>query len=418
MSWKSEFNRRAFLKSAGLASAIGTTLPSTLGAAAAKAANGASNFFVPKVYRDLGIRPFINAAGTYTTLTASLQPKEAVAAAEQAAMAHVSLPELHQAVGARIAQLLECEAALVTAGAAAALTLGTAACVAGKDTRLIRQIPDMTGVTKTEVIIQKSHRYGYDHAVRNVGVKMVEVETREELLNAAGPRTAMMLFFNAADPKGQVRAEEFVALGKKLGVPTFNDAAADTPPLDRLKLYTRMGFDLVTFSGGKGLRGPQCSGLLLGRKDLIEAAYLNGNPHSDSVGRIAKVGKEEIVALLYAVEAYVKRDQQAEWEEWERRIKYIGDMVLKVPGTEVESYTPEIANQVPHLRIKWDPAKVKATGGEITRELRDGNPRIELRPGLDNEGGAKIEVAVWMMQPGEHRVVGRRIREVLTKAAA
>ncbi len=419
MSWRSEWNRRAFLKGAGLASFLGTVMPNSLGAAAAKVTANGANFFVPKVYRDLGVRPFINAGGTFTTLSASLQPREAILAQEQAAMAHVSLPELQAAVGARIAQLLECEAALVTSGAAAALTLGAAACVAGKDQKAIRQIPDLTGLQKTEVLIQKSHRYGYDHAVRNVGIKMIEVETREELLAAAGRQTAMMLFFNANDPKGKIHAEEFVALGKKLGVPTFNDAAADTPPPERLKLYTKMGFDLVTFSGGKGLRGPQCSGLLLGRKDLIEAAYLNGNPHSDSVGRLAKAGKEEIVGLLYALEAFLKRDHKAEWAEWERRAKYISEQVAKVNGVEVEQYIPEIANQVPHLAIRWDPDKVKLTSREVVQALRDGTPRIELRPGSESQSKPpRVDVGVWMMQPGEHRVVGRRLREVLSKSAA
>ncbi len=417
MSWKAEWNRRAFLKGAGLASLLSTVMPNSLGAAAARAVQGATNFFVPKVYRDLGVRPLINAAGTYTTLSASLQPREVVLAMEEAARAHVSIPELQAAVGARIAQLLECEAALVTAGAAAALTLGTAACVAGKNQEAIRRIPDTAGL-KNEVIIQKTHRYGYDHAVRNVGIKMVEVETREELLAAAGPRTAMMLFFNANDPKGKIHAEEFVALGKKTGVPTFNDAAADTPPPERLKMYTKMGFDLVTFSGGKGLRGPQCSGLLLGRKDLIEAAFLNGNPHSDSVGRGAKVGKEEIIGLLYAVEAYLKRDHKAEWDEWERRAQYIADTVTKVKGVEAERFVPEIANQVPHLAIRWDPARVKLTNQQVVKALREGEPRIELRPSSErSDPSHRIEVGIWMLQPGEDRIVARRIREVLSKAA-
>lgn len=419
MSWKTEWNRRVFLQTAGLASFLGTALPGKLGANAKKAVNGASTFFVPKVYRDLGVRPFINGGGTYTVLSASMQPKEVLAAQEQAGMAHVSLPELHQAAGARIAQLLECEAALVTSGAAAALLLGTAACVAGKDQRLIRQIPDLTGVQKTEVIIQKSHRYGYDHAVRNVGVKFIEVETREELLNAAsGGRVAMMLFFNANDPKGKIHAEEFVALGKKIGVPTFNDAAADAPPPERLKMYMKMGFDLVTFSGGKGLRGPQCSGLLLGRKDLIEAAYLNGSPHSDSIGRGCKVGKEEIIAIVTALEAFLKRDHQADFEEYERRATHIVETVTKVPGVEAEKYVPEIANQVPHVKVAWDPAKVKLTKREVVQALRDGNPRIELRPdGERGDGPPQVHIGVWMMQPGEHRVVARRLREVLAKGA-
>lgn len=418
MGWTADWNRRAFLQGVGLASFLNTAIPNAFGAQAAKKVQAASTFFVPKVYRDLGIRPFINAAGTYTTLSASLQPREVLLAQEQAGLAHVDIPELQKAAGARIAELLECEAALVTTGAAAALLLGTAACVAGKDPAAIRRIPDLTGLQKTEVIIQKSHRYGYDHAVRNTGVRMIEVETREELLAAAGPQTAMMLFFNANDPRGKIHAAEFVALGKQLQVPTMNDAAADTPPPERLKMYPKMGFDLVAFSGGKGLRGPQCSGLLLGRKDLIEAAFLNGSPYSDSVGRAAKVGKEEIIGLLHAVESYLKRDHKAEWAEWERRCAYIIDMVKKVPGVEAERYVPEIANEVPHVRVHWDMAKVNATSRNVALALREGTPRIELRPGSDHDAPVpELHVGVWMMQPGEHRVVARRLREVLSKAA-
>ncbi len=174
---------------------------------------------------------------------------------------------------------------------------------------------------KSEVIIQKTHRYGYDHAVRNCGIKMIEVETAEELEKAVNERTAMMLFFNDADPKGKIKIDEFIALGKKHGIPTFNDAAADVPPTENLSKYTKMGFDLVTFSGGKGIRGPQSAGLLLGRKELIEAARLNCSPNSDSIGRGMKVNKEEMVGMMVAVEMYLKRDAAKEWKEWERRAK-------------------------------------------------------------------------------------------------
>jgi L-seryl-tRNA(Ser) seleniumtransferase len=179
-----------------------------------------------------------------------------------------------------------------------------------------------------------------------------------------------------------------------------------------------MGFDLVAFSGGKGLRGPQCSGLLLGRKDLVEAAFLNGSPFSDSIGRGAKVGKEEIVGLLTALELFLKRNHAAEWAEWERRVKYIADTVTKVPGVTAEREVPEIANQVPHLAIRWDPSKVRLTNRQVALELREGNPRIELRPGSDREVTPPLlHVGVWMMQPGEHVVLARRLREVLEKGA-
>ena len=205
------------------------------------------------------------------------------------------------AVGKRIAKLLHCQAALVTSGCASALSLSTAACVAGKDPGTDPPLPDTTGM-KNEVLVQKTHRVGYDHAIRNAGVKMIEVETREELENAINDRTAMMFFLNFADPRGKIHHEEFVAIGKKHNVPTLIDAAADVPPVENLWRYTKMGFDLVGFSGGKGLRGPQSAGLLLGRKDLIEAARLNNSPNGDTLCRTNKVNKEEIIGMLVALE--------------------------------------------------------------------------------------------------------------------
>jgi L-seryl-tRNA(Ser) seleniumtransferase len=394
-------NRRGFLQTLATVPGIGALVPASLLAKPSKR----------DIYKELGIRPLINAAGTYTTLSASLIPREVVEVIEAASRQYVSIPELHEAVGKKIAERLSCEAALVTCGAASALTLGTAACVAGKDQEKIRRLPDTTGM-KNEVLIQKAHRYGYDHAVRNVGIKMIEVESREELERAANDRTAMMLFFNAADPKGQIKVEEFAQLGKKLNIPTFNDAAADCPPVENLTKYTKMGYDLVTFSGGKGLRGPQCSGLLLGRKDLIEAAVLNNNPYSDSVGRTNKVGKEEIIGMWAALEYFLKQDHQAVWRDWEKRCKTVGDLVGSVKTIKTEVFVPEIANAIPHLRITWDFAALGITPRDVVKQLREGEPRIEVRPGARDS----IEVAVWMLDPGQEHIVGKRIREILKKA--
>ena len=362
-------------------------------------------------FKELGIKPFINAAGTYTTLTASLMQPEVVQAIEYASKQFVHLIELHDAVGQRIASLIGCDAAMVTAGAASALTLGAAACITGANQDFIRRLPDTAGM-KNEVIIQKSHRYGYDHAVRNCGIRFVEVETREELERAVNGRTAMMLFFNSNDPVGKIKAAEFVELGKKHNVPTFTDAAADVPPVDALSRYTKMGFDLVTFSGGKGLRGPQSCGLLLGRKDLIAAARLNGPPNSDTIGRGMKVNKEEYLGMMVTIEQYMKRDHAAEWREWEKRVKVIADSVGPIQGVKTESFVPEIANAVPHLRISWAPGSVKVTPREAVKRLREGDPSIELRPGAKDA----LEVAVWMLQPGEAQIVAKRIREVLKSA--
>src|ERR1051325_11726614 len=369
---------------------------------------------VPKrdYFKELGVRPFINAAGTYTTLTASLMLPEVMEAINYASKVFVPLNELHDACAKRIAEAAGCDAALVSAGAASALTLGTAACMTGSNQEFIRRLPDTTGM-KTEVIIQKSHRYGYDHAVRNCGIRFIEVETVSELEHAIGPKTAMMLFFNANDPVGRIHAAEFRSLGKKHHVPTFNDAAADVPPVENLSKYIKLGFDLVTFSGGKGIRGPQSAGLLLGRKDLIEAARLNASPNSDSIGRGMKVNKEEILGMMVAVEVYVKKDHAAEWRDFEKRIKVIADSVGPVSSVKTETFVPEIANAVPHLRIAWDEAALKITSKEATKKLLEGEPSIELRPGA-KEGS--IEVAVWMLQPNEAQIVARRIREVLKGA--
>lgn len=361
-------------------------------------------------FKELGVRTFINAAGTYTMFTGSLMCPETVQAIQACSKQYCDLVELHRAVGKRIAELVKADAALVTAGAASALTLGTAACIAGTDHELIDRLPETTGI-KSEVIIQKSHRYGYDHSVRACGIRMVEVETAADLEAAVSPRTAMMLFFNANEPLGQIKRAEFVALGKKHNVPTFVDAAADVPPVENLWNYTHMGFDLVTFSGGKGMRGPQSAGLLLGRKDLIEAALLHSSPH-DTMARGQKVNKEEIVGMLAAVENYVNRDHDADWKEWEKRTRVITDSVRGVHSVETEVWIPEIANHVPHLKVRWDSSVVKISVPEVVKRLREGDPSIEVVPGSHDE----LTIGVWMMQPGDAQIVARRVREVLQAA--
>jgi len=394
-------DRRSFLQTAAGLPLIGSLISSVAAARTPKR----------DYFRELGVRTFINAAGTYTVLTASLMPPEVKEAWEYASRKYCSLIELHDAVGRRIAELIGCEAAMVTAGAASALTLGTAACITGTNPDFIRRLPDTTGM-KNEVIIQKSHRFGYDHAVRNCGVRLIEVETVEELERAINERTAMMLFLNANEPVGKIKAAEFAQLGRKHNIPTFNDCAADVPPVENLSKYLKMGFDLVTFSGGKGLRGPQSAGLLLGRKDLIEAARLNASPYADTIGRGMKLNKEEILAMMVAVESYLKRDHAADWREWERRVKLIADYVSSVPGVTTEVWVPEIANHVPHLRIRWDPQRVKISVPEVVKRLREGEPSIEVVPGSRDQ----LVVGVWMMEPGEDRIVGRRIREILRSA--
>lgn len=363
-------------------------------------------------FGELGVQPIINAAGTYTTFTASLMLPEVMAAIQYASKQYCRLPELHDAVGKKLAALIGCEAAMVTAGAASALTLGTAACLTGKNPDFIRRIPDLRGM-KSEVMIQKAHRFGYDHAVRNTGIRMVEFETREEFAKLVGPQTAMMLFFNDANKRGQIQDAEFAELGKKNNVPTLNDCAADVPPLENFSKYTKMGFSLVAFSGGKGIRGPQSAGLLLGRPDLIEAARLNGPPNGDAIGRGMKVNKEELLGMLAAVEVFFKKDHGAEWKMWEGRIATIVSAVKGVESVQTEQYVPEIANHVPHLKITWDAAKVGMTYEAAAKKMREGTPSIELVPGAKDS----LNVGVWMLQAGEEKIVARRLKEVLSGKA-
>jgi L-seryl-tRNA(Ser) seleniumtransferase len=401
-------DRRNFLRTvAGVPVLGGLVAPVAL---ATRASAAGRDFF-----RELGVRPFINAAGTYTVLTASLMLPEVVEAINYGSKKFVPLNDLHDAVGRHLAGLLGVEAVMVTSGAASALTVGTAACLTGKNGDWIRRLPDIAGTgMKTEVIIQKSHRYGYDHAVRACGITMVEVETREELEKTVGPKTAMMLFFNDAEPKGAIKCEEFAALGKRHGVPTFNDAAADVPPTENLTRYIKMGFDLVTFSGGKGLRGPQSAGLLVGRKDLIEAARMNCSPNSDTIGRGHKVNKEEMLGMMVAVETYVKRDAQAEGREFSRRAQLIADSVSGNKAITSEIYVPPIANHVPHVRITWMKTALNLTADDVRKQLRAGDPPIEFVPGSSPAADEKQEIAVgvWQMQSGEAEIVARRLRQV------
>ena len=358
-------------------------------------------------FKELGVKPFINAAGTYTSMTASLMPPEVMDAIKYASKHYVMLDELHDRVGERIASLLGCEAAMVTAGAASALTLGTAAVLTGSDRRKIVDLPNLAGM-KSEVIVQKSHRFGYDHAVRNCGVRLVEVETAAELERAINPNTAMMLFYNNNNAVGQIRDQEFVALGKKHRIPTFNDCAADVPPVENLWKYTKMGFDLVTFSGGKGIRGPQSAGLLLASKPVIAAARLNGPPNSETIGRGMKVNKEEMLGMLVALQLFVEKDHAAEQREFEKRAEIVRTSAVTVPGVQAEIFVPEVANHVPHVRISWDAAAKRLTPDDVVKALLAGEPSISVRAEEQ-----RLVVGVWMMRRGEEKVVAKRLREVL-----
>jgi L-seryl-tRNA(Ser) seleniumtransferase len=414
-------NRRKLLRNAMLA---GGAMCATPLVSARQRSSSAKPTKGVDYYEKLGVTPFINAAGTYTILTASTMPPEVQAAVALAAQKPVHLNELLAASGEYLAKRLRCEGALVTAGAAAALTLGTAACVTVGNKDAILNIPtDMNGL-KNEVLVQKTHRYDYDHALRNAGVRFVEVETLDDYEHAFTDRTVMAHFFNAAEG-GKISREDWVRVAHQHGVPCFNDAAADVPPISNLWNYTQMGFDLVTFSGGKGLRGPQCTGLLLGRKDLIEAARQNNSPNSNTIGRGMKVAKEEIIGLVAAVDWFVDQDEAKMQAEFQRRAEKIAGQLKSLPTIQTKVFVPPVANQVPHLLITYDPARIKTTGKEVMQKMREGKPRIELNPGTGGPpasaglpgGENTIIVGVWMLQPGEELIVARRLREVLQAAA-
>ncbi|MEX1211615.1 MAG: aminotransferase class V-fold PLP-dependent enzyme [Balneolaceae bacterium] len=370
----------------------------------------ASGNATPALFDELGIEPVINGRGTLTFLSGSLMMPETVAAIQQTSTQFARLMDVQNTIGEKLAEMLGSEAAMVTAGAASAMTLGTAACITGEDQDKIRLLPNLPG-PKPQVIIQDTHRFGYDHAVRNCGVEMVEVNGPEEMAAAINDRTVMALYYNAAG-RSSITREEFVAIGKEHGVPTFNDAAADVPPVDHLHDYIEMGFDLVTFSGGKAIRGPQSTGLLYGRKDLIEAAKLNHSPNGNTIGRGMKVNKEEMFGLYVAIKSYLERDHEAEWAEWEGRIARITEIASAVPTVQGETdVNPGPANHFPGLRLSWDQEQVNISPREVVQQLRDGKPSIEV--GGNDE---TLNIAVVMLKPEQVDIVGERVREVLQQA--
>lgn len=361
-------------------------------------------------FNELGLRTFINAHGTITALSGCRMPPEVRDAWEYASRHYVELDAIQDRAGERIAKMVGCEYATVTAGAFSAMTLGLAGVMCGRDEEKVRQLPDTTGLKDEVVMLKPPHPVGYVHALKNTGATLVEVETHRELEEAITENTAMLFVLNAYNGTS-VEKEELVAMGQKYDIPTFNDCAADVPPVQNLWKYTDMGFDLVAFSGGKGLRGPQSAGLLLGREDFIRSARLHAPPRGNTIGRGMKVNKEEVLAMMVAVERYVNLDHEEQWGRWKAQIQYIREVVESVPGVETEYYVPDIANHVPSLRITWDQERVDCTPSEVDERLRAGHPSIQTGGGSDS-----INVATWMMGSEEVRTVAHRIRDVLETA--
>ena len=361
-------------------------------------------------FKELGLRTFINAAGTYTSMTGSLMPKEVVEAISYGANEYVNLDDLQDKVGERIAELLECEYATVSSGCFGAMSIGMAGILTGKDPKKVKQLPNTEGM-KNEVIMQESHSIGYAQALTNVGAKVVRVKTAKQLEKAITDKTCMLWFLNAHTDRGEIKWEEFIDLGKKHNIPTFIDCAADVPPVENLFRFTKMGFDLVAFSGGKGLRGPQSAGLLLGKREYIEAARMHTPPRGETIGRGMKVNKEEVLGMLAALELYLEKDHRKEWEMWESQIQLISDSANSVVGVETEIHVPPYANHVPSLRIRWDEKKVKISPNEVRKQLTEGHPSIQT------VGDSKsVGMTTWMMVPGQERIVAKRVKEILSSA--
>ena len=362
------------------------------------------------LFKELGIRTFINARATLTLMTGSLMQDEVIDAINNSSKRYCMLDELQDKVGAKIAELCHAEAATVTSGAFSAIMLGTAGVLSGNDPAKAAMIPHLEGSgMKTEVILQKGHNIGYYQAIKNCGVTMVWVETREDLDRAINSKTAMMAFMNCNTNAGQIKHKEWLEVAKKNNIPALIDIAADVPPIENFWKFNDMGFDLVCLSGGKAIRGPQSSGVLMGRKDLIAAARINASPRGSTIGRGHKVNKEEILGLYVAIEKFIRTGDE-EWKFWLKQIAHIENAVKNIKSVKTRVFVPELANSTPNLEISWDPAILAVTGKEIQERLSKGEPGIELNAGKNN-----ISLVTFIMVPGEEKIVAARIKEELLK---
>lgn len=410
-------DRRRFFARTGLLGALSAYFGTNADLAAQ---NPAATAQPGNVYTRLGLRPIINASGTYTHLGGSLMPPEVLDAMNQAARQYVPIRDLTKATGDRIAQLTGNEAALVTTGAAGAIFVGTCACIAGTDADRMKRLPFTDGM-KNEVVLQKLHNTGWTRQCEAAGARVIEVEEKDQMERAINGKTAM-IYFLVADkhfgqyrdrldaPGGKVPLSDCVAIAKKTRVPLLVDAAAELPPIENLSGYTKQGVDLVAFSGGKGLRGPQNAGLLVGRKDLVDAAALYQSPYS-GIGRDLKISKETMIGMVAAVERYMKVDHATEWNFWKSQIDHVKGVVDQIPGVESGYVPKEVTNHVPRLYVKWDEKAFNLSREDCFKALQEGEPSVvALRTPLG------VTIVTWMMEPGEEKIVARRLREVLERA--
>ena len=419
------FSRRDFGRMASLLFFASATTSRTASAGqaaspAASASTAAANS--SNVYRALGVRPLINCRGTLTVIGGSIELPEVREAKSLANQQHVQLDELMEAAGKRLAELTGAEWGMVSAGCAAAMSHATAACVAGGNPDLHVRIPNLAGFAKDEVIIPGHSRNVYDAAIRAVGVKILEVETPEELQLAIGPKTAMIyIFANGRNETGPMSTEAIARIAKPHNIPLLVDAAAEVLTIPSVHL--QRGATLVAYSGGKIIRGPQSAGLLLGRKDLIKAAWVHSAPHH-GYARAMKVGREEVVGMVVAVESWVKRNHEAEWNEWVARGEYIANRVSKVPGvtaTVRRDGGEGRSNRSPSVSVRWESKRLGVTGQEVSDILYNTEPRIALGGGGGGRAGQPAEtgdtgvsMSLSMTQPGDEKIVAERLSEVLS----
>jgi L-seryl-tRNA(Ser) seleniumtransferase len=404
---------------------LGGLVPARRAAAAEASAAGveAALETSPNVYQALGVRPLINCRGTITVIGGSIELPEVRAAKSLANQQHVQLDELMAAAGKRLAELTGAEWGMVSSGCAAAMSHATAACVAGGNPDLHVRLPDLTGFPKDEVIIPGHSRNVYDAAIRAVGVRIIEVETPEELQLAIGPRTAMIyIFANARNETGPMSTEAIATIARPHKIPVLVDAAAEILTIPSIHL--QRGATLVAYSGGKIIRGPQSAGLLLGRKDLVQAAWIHSAPHH-GYARAMKVGREEVIGMITAVESWVKRDHDAEWNEWVARGEYIANRVGKIPAvtaTVRRDAGPGRGNRSPGVTLRWDSKQLGLTGQEVTDILYNTEPRIALgggggggRQGQTPEvGDTGISLGLSMTVAGDEKIVAERVYQVLS----
>ncbi len=365
------------------------------------------------LYESIGVRPVINARGTFTILTGSQSLPQVKDAMVQASRSYVQMDELMEGVSKKLAELTGAPWGIVTAGCCAASTNFTAAVIAGTNPERMQRLPNLTGL-KNEVIIPDYSRNVYDHAVRMVGVTIIDVKTPAELEAAFNDRTAMIYILAGPGDEGPLGTKAICDLARPHNVPVLVDAAAEGLTIPNVHL--QRGATAVAYSGGKCIRGPQAAGLLLGDKNLLQAAWANAAPHH-AFGRSLKVGKEEIMGMLAAVEMWSKRDHEAEYQDWHNQLTYISGQVTKISGVTTRVQEPEgLSNRTPSLHIEWDAAQLGITGREVSQLLMDTEPRIALggasgvRP---DRMKSSITVTPWMMMPGEHKIVASRIVSAL-----